>query len=134
MANLSDFIAGGGGGALGELEDVTLSALFENHRLHFDERSEVWVNDYGDLIIRGENDDLWTLGVDAEGNLTTTLLDRAVRPGFSTNVTATTTGTDVIFNINPMQPDDDPRMGNICLLYTSPSPRDATLSRMPSSA
>ena len=25
-------------------------------------------------------------------------------------------------------------MGHICLLYTSPSPRDATLSRMPSSA
>ena len=25
-------------------------------------------------------------------------------------------------------------MNNICLLYTSPSPRDATLSRMPSSA
>ena len=25
-------------------------------------------------------------------------------------------------------------MLNICLLYTSPSPRDATLSRMPSSA
>ena len=24
--------------------------------------------------------------------------------------------------------------GSICLLYTSPSPRDATLSRMPSSA
>ena len=24
--------------------------------------------------------------------------------------------------------------GNTCLLYTSPSPRDATLSRMPSSA
>ena len=30
----------------------------------------------------------------------------------------------------------DPEFGtnNICLLYTSPSPRDATLSRMPSSA
>ena len=30
----------------------------------------------------------------------------------------------------------DPQAGNIvtCLLYTSPSPRDATLSRMPSSA
>ena len=28
----------------------------------------------------------------------------------------------------------DYRPGNICLLYTSPSPRDATLSRMPSSA
>ena len=25
-------------------------------------------------------------------------------------------------------------MGIVCLLYTSPSPRDATLSRMPSSA
>ena len=25
-------------------------------------------------------------------------------------------------------------LANICLLYTSPSPRDATLSRMPSSA
>ena len=25
-------------------------------------------------------------------------------------------------------------LGAICLLYTSPSPRDATLSRMPSSA
>ena len=34
---------------------------------------------------------------------------------------------------------DNPESGNIpseyvCLLYTSPSPRDATLSRMPSSA
>ena len=27
-----------------------------------------------------------------------------------------------------------PRVGSPCLLYTSPSPRDATLSRMPSSA
>ena len=29
---------------------------------------------------------------------------------------------------------DTEAMGLICLLYTSPSPRDATLSRMPSSA
>ena len=28
----------------------------------------------------------------------------------------------------------DPHLRNDCLLYTSPSPRDATLSRMPSSA
>ena len=28
----------------------------------------------------------------------------------------------------------EPTSGNTCLLYTSPSPRDATLSRMPSSA
>ena len=32
-------------------------------------------------------------------------------------------------------PDCDPvRLRLLCLLYTSPSPRDATLSRMPSSA
>ena len=30
--------------------------------------------------------------------------------------------------------DITPAMLNVCLLYTSPSPRDATLSRMPSSA
>ena len=29
---------------------------------------------------------------------------------------------------------DDSAIANVCLLYTSPSPRDATLSRMPSSA
>ena len=29
---------------------------------------------------------------------------------------------------------DDPTFPRPCLLYTSPSPRDATLSRMPSSA
>ena len=29
---------------------------------------------------------------------------------------------------------DIPAFGQTCLLYTSPSPRDATLSRMPSSA
>ena len=28
----------------------------------------------------------------------------------------------------------DPRKGSVCLLYTSPSPRDGLLSRMPSSA
>ena len=31
-------------------------------------------------------------------------------------------------------PFSDARFDNVCLLYTSPSPRDATLSRMPSSA
>ena len=30
--------------------------------------------------------------------------------------------------------DYDPEQSQLCLLYTSPSPRDATLSRMPSSA
>ena len=33
-----------------------------------------------------------------------------------------------------MEKNDDRVISYICLLYTSPSPRDATLSRMPSSA
>ena len=32
------------------------------------------------------------------------------------------------------QANDQISVGTVCLLYTSPSPRDATLSRMPSSA
>ena len=38
--------------------------------------------------------------------------------------------------VNPNReiPEFIQRLTNICLLYTSPSPRDATLSRMPSSA
>ena len=34
----------------------------------------------------------------------------------------------------PAPPPQQPPMGYICLLYTSPSPRDGLLSRMPSSA
>ena len=37
--------------------------------------------------------------------------------------------------LNPEKLDSEMRrVFDICLLYTSPSPRDATLSRMPSSA
>ena len=32
------------------------------------------------------------------------------------------------------QATNPPRLGTVCLLYTSPSPRDRVLSRMPSSA
>ena len=36
--------------------------------------------------------------------------------------------------VNTKNKDLDSRLSRYCLLYTSPSPRDATLSRMPSSA
>ena len=36
--------------------------------------------------------------------------------------------------IAALREETDPYMDQTCLLYTSPSPRDATLSRMPSSA
>ena len=44
-------------------------------------------------------------------------------------------GHEVTVFSGPPYPDLDPRVKlEVCLLYTSPSPRDATLSRMPSSA
>ena len=42
-------------------------------------------------------------------------------------------GADIIRVAVDSRKDVD-ALGEICLLYTSPSPRDATLSRMPSSA
>ena len=47
------------------------------------------------------------------------------------------TDADAVFGLMYAQAEDDFRRverNYICLLYTSPSPRDATLSRMPSSA
>ena len=41
---------------------------------------------------------------------------------------------DPQFRRNRERVNRDAERSNICLLYTSPSPRDATLSRMPSSA
>ena len=50
---------------------------------------------------------------------------------FSCNCSAGYTGTLCEININDCLSNP---CGESCLLYTSPSPRDATLSRMPSSA
>ena len=44
------------------------------------------------------------------------------------------TGTGGISGTSPTSYDNNNSKANTCLLYTSPSPRDATLSRMPSSA
>ena len=41
---------------------------------------------------------------------------------------------DLLFNYKQQVPNEDFDRIRICLLYTSPSPRDGLLSRMPSSA
>ena len=43
-------------------------------------------------------------------------------------------GADLLIIDDPHSEQDDPNTPNTCLLYTSPSPRDGLLSRMPSSA
>ena len=40
----------------------------------------------------------------------------------------------ILINSNPASIMTDPEIASNCLLYTSPSPRDRTRSRMPSSA
>ena len=62
--------------------------------------------------------------VDNDGNVDFDNLDRKVVR------TITVGATEDVFITTYLHPDDY----YICLLYTSPSPRDATLSRMPSSA
>ena len=63
----------------------------------------------------------------AEGPMTV-LLKEAIRP----NVTQTLENNPAIIHGGPFA--NIAHGCNSCLLYTSPSPRDATLSRMPSSA
>ena len=53
------------------------------------------------------------------------------------NVRSAANYDQAILEINKKMPDlsiVDIKLDKTCLLYTSPSPRDATLSRMPSSA
>ena len=92
--------------------------------------------------------------------LTKEVFDREVKDSLAVEVTVTDSGrliAEVLFNITVIDVNDAPTdvtldndtiaenqpadsiVGNFtlvdhCLLYTSPSPRDATLSRMPSSA
>ena len=72
---------------------------------------------------------------------------RARGGGFDVGITTTTQGTDAfeensnfitvpdsVIGIERIHQFDNNAISSGCLLYTSPSPRDATLSRMPSSA
>ena len=104
----------------------------------------------------GPNGSNWT-GGGAAGSTTTTTIAGPLAPGTTTTVTIDLTvnaqgtqasdyiniaeissveddnGTNQTNNDKDSSPDNDAN-NDACLLYTSPSPRDATLSRMPSSA
>ena len=69
------------------------------------------------------------------------LTQKTVKSNISFSGIALHSGHNVNVCIKPAKPDYgivfkrvDLKLNNICLLYTSPSPRDAQLSRMPSSA
>ena len=64
------------------------------------------------------------------------VLDIGSAPGGWSELIKTMTPSSNVYAIDllPMDPIKDVIFFQDCLLYTSPSPRDATLSRMPSSA
>ena len=63
-----------------------------------------------------------------------TISNRALRKIPGCLAVATVSGNSVFASITGVSIASAATFSRICLLYTSPSPRDATLSRMPSSA
>ena len=63
-----------------------------------------------------------------------TARDPTSSPAVPTSGLATQTGTSQLTFSRPTNSDNIDAHFRICLLYTSPSPRDGLLSRMPSSA
>ena len=68
---------------------------------------------------------IWTIGTIANGDSAMLTLEGIVDVG---------EGGNTISNITTAASGDQPDPDMICLLYTSPSPRDKRQSRMPSSA
>ena len=94
------------GAGITDTVSITQNEIITDAKFRIEGVNHTWI---GDLIVTVTHD-----------GQTATLIERAGRPaggpglGFDTNLNG-----DYVF---------------VCLLYTSPSPRDATLSRMPSSA
>ena len=65
-------------------------------------------------------------------NTTTSITESITSKDYKTGYEYTVTGTGIKHDGGSMSPDATQVTG--CLLYTSPSPRDRTRSRMPSSA
>ena len=76
--------------------------------------------DLGTILLSEDKEVLEEVVVRAEKSTTEFKLDKRV---FNVGKDLSSTGAGALEVLN-----------NVCLLYTSPSPRDATLSRMPSSA
>ena len=117
------------------------------------DQSEVVLKDWGQKIVaKGTTsgsvacdfEDGNVVTVTTSGDITLTFTNFPVEDDASTNVYAsmkvfltkgTSTHTVTLTGVSfPNDPDGDVGDSSTCLLYTSPSPRDRTRSRMPSSA
>ena len=94
------------------------------------------------LVSQGSYDPvtgIWTVGTMPNGSTATLTLEGTVDVGEGGNTITNVTTAAMGDQLDPSTLGDDLDEAvvvdpNACLLYTSPSPRDATLSRMPSSA
>ena len=102
------------GGFISECWNVRLSDWLQYHRVVAD-------------AVRGRMD-LWTIILDPSVHQALEKMDFVEKLGFS--------GAEVINPVVQLKTDDEifDYFAYICLLYTSPSPRDLSTSRMPSSA
>ena len=133
---------GGGGGSstLAGLTDVTITAPITNQFLKYN--GTEFVNAGIDYANVGGTPNLATVATTGSYN---DLSNKPIIPNdlddlsdVDTTTIPPTNGQVLKWLNNKWAPADDITSGggglNACLLYTSPSPRDATLSRMPSSA
>ena len=76
-----------------------------------------------------------TLGIETMGGVRTALIDKNTTiPTNASQVFSTAEDNQNAVTIHVLQGEREMAAGNNCLLYTSPSPRDLSTSRMPSSA
>ena len=94
------------------------------------------VRTYGLLICVAVTVFLNACGSDSEsGNaIDTSDSSEAIESGASDTGDTFDGGVALPFDMSALDPADEIAMDPACLLYTSPSPRDRTRSRMPSSA
>ena len=83
----------------------------------------------GDNVIH-KGVDIW---MTVAGFAKTSFADEPIPAGFFCKDSQPFTGV-VVFKGGPLAVEPADSLGSVCLLYTSPSPRDRQKSRMPSSA
>ena len=120
---------------LGEMTDVTLTSVADANYFIYDNAASVWKNKAISGAITSDKDGVTTLasGIDAtkiaDGSVTSTEFQyiNSLSSNAQTQLDAKQATIDSSNRLNANLIHD-------CLLYTSPSPRDRTRSRMPSSA
>ena len=124
QGTLAERIRAGGAGVPGFYTKTGVGTLIADGKEHKDFDGETYIMETG---LRADLSIIKAWKGDAEGNLIFNATARNFNPLMATAGKVTVAEVDEIVPVGSLDP-------NFCLLYTSPSPRDGLLSRMPSSA